>query len=185
MAVEIKLNGFDVLANRLREIAPALRKRVIQNSLNAGARLIRDKARSNFTTAFRKNTSKLPYRLSGTVKKAIRARISKVSKRDGDLGAFVNVLPLKRTKAAYNGRTKIDPKDPFYWRWLEFGWNPNGGKNRSSRQKRSHRLLKGSRIPGAKFLTRASSEFPRALKVFQTQVGAWLDKVNQTGQVQP
>ena len=55
-------------------------------------------------------------RQPGTVRKAITVRTSKVARRNGDLGVYVNVRPAKGGQ-----RGKYSPTDPFYWRWLEFG----------------------------------------------------------------
>ena len=157
MGAEIKLEGFDELAKKLREIVPAMRKRVVRNALAAGARLVRDEARRNAPVLQLKNAS--PYRAAGTVKKAISARVSKVARRAGDIGAFVNVRPAKAGQ-----RGSKSPRDSFYWRFLEFG---------------TRKMAK------REFLKPAAAKLPAALEIFKTQVGRWLDKLNDGGKVQP
>lgn len=157
MGAEIKLEGFDELAKKLREIVPAMRKRVVRNALAAGARLVRDDARRNAPVLQLKNAS--PYRAAGTVKKAISARTSKVARRAGDIGAFVNVRPAKAGQ-----RGAKSPRDSFYWRFLEFG---------------TRKMAK------REFLQPAAAKLPAALEIFKTQVGRWLDKLNDGGKVQP
>ena len=180
MGAEIKIEGFDELAKKLREIVPAMRKRVIRNALSAGARLVRDEARRNAPVLQLKNAS--PYRAAGTVKKAISARVSKRDRKVGDIGAFVNVLPAKgakfktstrkffgikirtRTQTRVSQRGAKSPTDPFYWRFLEFG---------------TRKMAK------REFLKPAAAKLPAALEIFKTQVGRWLDKLNDGGKVQP
>jgi HK97 gp10 family phage protein len=157
MAGEVKLEGFDVLAARLRAIVPAMRKRVIRNALSAGARLVRDEAKRKVPVLQKVFSAK--YRAAGTVKKAIRVRTSKVARRAGDVGVFVNVKPARSGQRGARSRT-----DPFYWRFLEFG----------TRKMRARPFLRG-----------ADNKFPQAVAVFQAQVGRWLDKVNQAGKVEP
>ena len=194
MAVEVKLTGFDELAKKLREIVPAMRKRVVRNALAAGARLVRDEARlirdkpgvlrrqaqaGNPSPKIKKPNR---YRAEGTVKKAISARVSKRDRKVGDIGAFVNVLPAKgakfktstrkffgikirtRTQTRVSQRGAKSPTDPFYWRFLEFG---------------TRKMAK------REFLKPAAAKLPAALEIFKTQVGRWLDKLNDGGKVQP
>lgn len=157
MGAEVKLEGFDVLAQRLRAIVPAMRKRVIRNALSAGARLVRDDAKRRVPVL--QSIARAPYRSPGTVKKAIRVRTSKVARRNGDIGVFVNVKPAPGAQRGAKSRT-----DPFYWRFLEFG----------TRKMRAR-----------PFLAASAGKFPQALEIFKAQVGRWLDKVNQSGKVQP
>lgn len=173
-----QLQGFDELAAKLRAIAPALRKKALRNALAAGARVVRDEARAAAPVLSRP----VPYRTAGLVKKSIVVRTSKVARRAGDVGVFVNVRPAKgarfrtqttrllgarlrtrvQTRASLRGARS--PVDPFYWRFLEFG----------TRKMRAR-----------PFLQRAAKKLPQALRVFQAQVGQWFDKTNATGKVTP
>ena len=157
MAVEVKLEGFDQLQKLLREIVPAMRKKVIRNALAAGARIVRDEAKRNVPVL--QNQFRAPYRSAGTVKKAIRVRSSKVARRAGDIGVFVNVKPAPPAQRGAKSRT-----DPYYWRFLEFG------------------TKKMTKRP---FLVPAVGKFPQALEEFKTQVGRWLEKLNATGKATP
>ena len=202
MAVEVKIEGFDELARKLRELAPAMRKRVLRNALSAGARLVRDEAKRKAPVL--NGTRKAPYRKPGTVKNAIKVRISKVASRGGDVGVFVNVKPLNKSaikafKASGGGSGYKNPNDPFYWRWLEFGRNARAGQSARTRVARIKRagsvLVKGirarralrgvGRIQPFGFLQSGAKRLPEALKIFQTQVGGWIEKVNRTGKVIP
>lgn len=157
MDAEVKLAGIDELVEKLRELAPAMRKRVLRNALSAGARLVRDEAKRNAPVL--SSSIKAPFRKSGTLKAAIRVRASKTTRRTGDIGVFVNVRPAK---AAARGAK--NPADPFYWRFLEFGTRKMSARS---------------------FLRPAADKLSDALAVFQLQVGRWIEKVNASGRVDP
>ena len=179
MAVDTQqIKGFDDLSAKLRGIAPALRKKAVRNALAAGARLVRDAARASAPVL----SKPVPYRTPGLVKKSIVVRTSKVAKRAGDVGVFVNVRPAKgarfssktrrllgvkvrtRTQTRVSLRGARSPFDPFYWRFLEFGT---------------------SKMRARPFLSVGASKLPAALSVFQVQIAKWFDKTNASGKVNP
>ena len=180
MVAEVKIEGFDELAKKLRELVPAMRKRVIRNALSAGARLVRDEAKRNAPVL--SASVKAPYRKPGTVRDAIRVRTSKQARKEGDIGVFVNVVPAKgakfksvtsnyivlkvkrRVQTRTSQRGAKSRNDPFYWRFLEFGTN---------------------KMAAHPFLQKAAAKLPAALKVFEAQVGRWIEKVNASGKVTP
>jgi len=156
--VTVRVHGLEDLKRKLQEIPRALRRRVLRNALAAGARVVRDEAKRN-APVLALNGRRVPYRKPGTVRDAIRVRTSKQARRAGDVGVFVNVRPAKGAD-----RGAKSPRDPFYWRWLEFG--KKGARKRE-------------------FLRPASTRLPDALRIFQQAVGRWFSKVNSTGRVQP
>lgn len=124
MVVEAKVRGIPELKAALKSLPEKLRKRALRNALAAGARIVRDDARQRAPVL--SNAMRAPYRTPGTVRSAISVRTSKVARRSGDVGVFVNVRPLKaKAVAAFKGatgrRAAQNPRDPFYWRFLEFG----------------------------------------------------------------
>lgn len=157
MGAEVKLEGFDELAAKLRSIAPAMRKKVLRNALSAGARLVRDEAKR--TVPVLSGGSKAPYRKPATVKTAIRVRTSKAERRAGNVGVFVNVKPAKSNERGAKSRN-----DPFYWRFLEFGTK---------------------KMAPRPFLKPAANRLDAALEIFKAQVSRWIEKVNATGKVIP
>ncbi len=157
MAVNNSVHGIEDLKAKLLAITPALRKRVLRNALSAGARVVRDEAKRNVPVLA--SAVRAPYRAPGTVKKAIRVRSSKIARRSGDVGVFVNVKPAKSGARGAKSRT-----DPFYWRFLEFG----------TRKMRARPFLKS-----------AADKFPQALAIFQSAAIKWFDKVNSTSKVTP
>ena len=116
--VQVKVQGLDELKAILRGMPDRLRKRALRNALAAGGRVFRDEARRLtpvLPAPIYKATGGMR-RAPGTVRKAITVRTSKLARRRGDVGVFVNVRPAK---GAMRGANK--PFDPFYWKFLEFG----------------------------------------------------------------
>ena len=158
MAVDTQqLHGFDDLIAKLRAIAPALRKKALRNALAAGARLVRDDAKRQVPVL--SATMKTPYRTPGLLKKSIAVRTSKVARRAGDVGVFVNVRPAKAGQRGAKSKT-----DPFYWRFVEFGT---------------------AKMRARPFLQEGAKKLPEALGVFKTAIGKWFAKTNATGKVAP
>lgn len=173
----VRMEGLDDLKNKLLALPRQMRTRVLRNALSAGARIVRDDAKRNAPTLSAENRS-APFRKPGTVREAIRVRVSKRDRRAGDVGVFVNVKPAKAEQRGAKSKA-----DPFYWRWLEWGWNPA----RRGESKRSRRALNKSgspkRVQGRKFLTNSAGKLGQALGVFQEQFGRWIEKVNASGKV--
>lgn len=120
----VKVSGVEDIKAELRALPPKLRKRALMNALRAAGRVFRDEARRLTPVlsvpVYRKGVK---IREPGTVRKALSVRTSKIIRRQGDLGVFVNVRPLKKGQRGANS-----PADPFYWRWLEFGKTGYSGR---------------------------------------------------------
>lgn len=177
--------GIPDLRQALADLPEKLRKRVLRNGLAAGGRVVRDAAKASAPVL----RTSAPYRTPGTVRGAISVRTSKQARREGNVGVFINVRPAKGgAKGAKTG------KDPFFWRWQEFGWTPysgprkgQAGKANKAERRRSRASGKagGVQIPGIKFLTNAASKLPQALQVFIAKVGPAIQKLNQGKNAQP
>ena len=154
MAVEVK--GLAELKRKFEEIPKVLRRRVLRNALAEGARLVRDEAKRNAPVL--QNAMKAPYRSKGTVKNAIKVRTSKMDTRAGNVGVFVNVRPAK-----VGNRGAKNPNDPFYWRWLEFGWKPRG---------------KGAKVAGKEFMQEGAKKLDAALTAFEDNIARWMNKID-------
>lgn len=163
MAVEFntRITGADEAISALKALVPKLRRRIVRNSLAAGARVFRDTAKRlapvlRTTTYSGASAIKRGVRKPGTLRNAIRVRTSKRATRAGDVGVFVNVVPAKG--AARGARS---PTDPFYWRFVEFGT----------------RLMRG-----ANFLTIAGrTKGGEALRVIVATLGPQIQKMNTKG----
>lgn len=175
-----KVSGIPDLRAALAAIPPKLRVRALRNALAAGARLVQRAARgktpviSASALAVRKG-----YRKPGTVQKAISVRTSKIARRSGDVGVFVNVKPAKA-----GSRGAKNPNDPFYWRWLNWGWNParkSDGLGRAGVKFRAKLNKSGAakRIPGAEFLEAGAAQLGAALQAFIKSAGPAIKKLNK------
>ncbi len=151
----VEIRGLEELRTALLSLGPKLRKRAIRNALAAAARIIRDAARAG--TPLLKTPNR--FRTRGTVRNAISVRTSKVARRAGDIGVFVNVRPAKGA-----ARGAKSPTDPFYWRWLEFG----AGKNSFHVFTQPSHMLRNA----------ATSKAGEALKKFETTLGPQVQKLN-------
>ena len=151
--ISAKVRGIPELKAALAGLVPKLRRQVLRNALAAGARIVRDEARRRAPVL--QPTLRAPYRKPETVRKAISVRTSKVARRAGDVGVFVNVRPAKRGQ-----RGAKNKNDPFYWRFLEFGT-----KHMAARP----------------FLQAGAGRLMQALEKFKAVIGPQIDKMNKKG----
>lgn len=198
--------GIPDLRQALKDLPEKLRKRALRNALAAGARIVRDDAKAHAPILKEAN----PYRKAGTMRDAISVRTSKMARREGNVGVFVNVKPYKGgrkgegtfkqlqvykragrlvSRAVSQNSSRFNPKDPYYWRWIEFGWTPARGKRGELNSKggdvgkiaRRRARMKGApaQVPGVKFLTNAANKFPQAIPVIFRNIVAFLKKLNE------
>lgn len=172
------VQGIPDLKEALQGIVPKLRVRALRNALAAGMRLVQRKAITEAPAlpvtalAVRKG-----YRTPGLLKKRMSVRSSKVARRAGDVGVFVNVRPAKgatfktttyrlaglvtrtRRQTGASQRGAKNPNDPYYWKFVEFG-TKTGTK-------------------AAKFLQQGAQQLPAALQVFLSKIGPAIQKLNK------
>lgn len=153
------VSGLDELKRKLAEIPKAMRRRVLRNALAAGAREVRDTARRAAPVLSLVASLKAPYRKPGTVKQAISVRTSKLDRKDGNVGVFVNVRPAKK-----GARGAKSPNDPFYWRFLEFGTKKMAARS---------------------FMQGATDRLPQALRIFEERIAKWVNETDASGKVKP
>lgn len=176
--IEVKVNGLDELRQALAGIVPKLRVRALRNALAAGARVVQKAVRARVPVinpgsyAVRKG-----YRTPGLVRQAVSVRTSKVARRAGDVGVFVNVRPAKgakystttqsllglkhkvRTLKRASQRGAKSPLDPYYWRFVNFGTRTG--------------------VRAAKFLQAGGQALPAALDAFLRAIGPAFAKLNK------
>lgn len=178
--IEARVTGVEDLRRELAALVPKLRKRAIRQALAAGARLVRNAAQRATPVLSPGDPAVLRGRRKpGTVRKAIAVRTSKVARRRGDIGVFVNVRPAKAGQ-----RGGKNPADPFYWRWLAYGWNPAAGKGRFGRaakrdRRRLNQIAAAKRVPGVKFLEAGARELGAALAVIMPALQRAIAKLNR------
>jgi len=180
--LDANVRGLPELKAALLAIPDKLRFRALRTALAAGARVVQKEARRltpvlKLTTRSGQRAYRKGLRKPRTVQQAISVRTSKVAKRRGDVGVFVNVRPAKGLARGANS-----PRDPFYWRWLDKGWNP-AGRDRSAAGKRERRRLAQSgapkRKPGAFFIRGAATKLDAALQVFLQKILPAIQKLNK------
>jgi HK97 gp10 family phage protein len=180
MGVEAKVTGLPDFKRQLLALPEKLRKRALRNALAAGARVVRDAARVQTPVLSSGNALKAPYRTPGLVRKSIVVRTSKRDRREGNVGVFVNVRPAKG--GARGAKSK---SDPFYWRWLEFGWNPasrgTGGRGKAGKaQRRKLNKSTDAKIrSGFRFLQAGANRLNEALRIFTEKLRPAIDKLNR------
>ena len=175
-----KVQGIPDLRAALKGIVPKLRVRALRNALAAGARVVQKAARAATPVLSASAPAVLRgHRKPGTVRKAISVRTSKLARRKGDVGVFVNVRPAKK-----GARGAKNPNDPFYWRFIEFGTQAHRKGSKSSYTSRgkliTRRHRRGSSATKAfRFLQTGAGKLPEALGVFLRTIGPQIAKLNK------
>ncbi len=170
--VSVRISGIDDLNRALADITPQLRKKVLLNALRKAARVVSGAAKAAAPVLSRPH----PYRTRGLVKRRISVRTSKIARRAGDVGVFINVKPApgarfrttrsrflgittsRRTLVKKSQRGAQSATDPYYWRFLEFG----------TRKMRAR-----------PFLQPAADKLPEALAGFEAEVIPAIEKLNR------
>lgn len=191
MAVEISrfgdgitatVRGLPDLKAALLAIPQAFRLRVLRTALREGAKIVQRAARAKTPTLRTPN----PYRTKGLLKRKISIRQSKHARQRGNVGVFVNVKPApgakfklgsgifgsgigrKRTMFKASQRGAKSKLDPFYWRFINWGWRPHG---------------KGAKQGGKQFLEEGAKALPAALDRIETYIEGTVRQMNERNAV--
>ena len=171
----VNVRGIEDLKAELRAFPPKLRKRALMTALKAAGRVFRDEARRltpllDTNTKAGKRAVAKGIRTPGLVRQKLSVRPSKIIRRQGDLGVFVNVRPAQGAKVRKVGGKRIgvrvserganNPRDPFYWRWIEFG-------------------KKG--FAGVGMLQTAAKKASSAIAAFERTLGPLVQRLNRKG----
>lgn len=162
MASNVEILGIEKLKFALENVEKVLRTRVVRESLKLGAKAVQKEIRKNVPLL--KKNSKTKTRTRGLVKSKVSVRPSGIDKRKGDIGVFVNVRPAKG--ASLGAKSK---KDPFYWKFINYGWSP--GNRQKKNKKGKLRVVKqpAYSIRGAKFMESGAKKLPESLKIIETE----------------
>lgn len=180
---QVSIEGLDELKAALLALPNKLRRRALTNALKAGARLVQARARSRTPVLDIGNPASAAalrrgVRGVGTVRKAISVRSSKQSRREGNVGVFVNVRPAKSGR-----RGTYSPSDPFYWRWLNFGRKAATRRFKLAGRRRSSGIKRRSQTgayAGARFLEAGAAVLMDALNKFKAVLGPQIARLNIT-----
>jgi HK97 gp10 family phage protein len=117
----IRINGLDDALRELRELPRKLRLGALRKGLRAAGRVIQVDARTKAPVL----QQATPYRTRGLVRRSITVRASRLARKRGDVGVYVTVKRLtgKQITAGKASGFGVgrNPKDPFYFRFLEMG----------------------------------------------------------------
>jgi hypothetical protein len=170
------VKGIPELREALLGLPAKLRRRALMNALRAAGRVVQKRAREVAPRLKHPVKGRTP----GLLVKKISVRTSKLARKAGDAGVFINVRP-----AAKGQRGRNSPTDPFYWRWIEFGWNPAGrhtGGLRGNAGKRYRRRLNASQSAkirtGWRFLEAGGKVLDAALAKFIATIGPQIERLN-------
>lgn len=115
-SIEFQLAGLSETLKQLKDFPILVRDRMLYKALRAGGLVVRNAAVGEAPIGPRVVRGGRVIRLPGTLRNAIAVRKSKVDFAAGNVGVFVNVRPAKGLN-----RGGLNPNDPFYWRWVNFG----------------------------------------------------------------
>jgi len=173
-SVSVKVNGIDELKRALAALPSKLRRKVLTKALRAGAKVVQKAARAATPVL----ASPTAYRTRGLLKRKLSVRVSKESRRQGNVGVFVNVKPLK------NGGAK-NPLDPYYWRFAAFGTKAHTIKPKTAKGLAfGGRVVKQVRHPGSKpsnFMQAGADALPAALAAFEREAIPAIEALNTRG----
>ena len=150
-SVKVTLNGIDELKKALAALPGKLRRKVLVKALRAGAKEVQKAAR----VAVPVLSAPSPYRTKGLLKRKIGVRVSKESRRAGDVGVFINVKPAASGQRGANSKL-----DPYYWRFVEFGTK---------------------KMTARPFMQPAADALPAALAAFEREAVPAIEALNTRG----
>jgi len=150
-SVSVKVAGIDELKRALAALPSKIRRKALTKALRAGAKVVQKAARAAVPVLATPNA----YRTKGLLKRKISVRVSKESRRAGDVGVFVNVKP-----AAKSARGATNRLDPYYWRFVEFGTK---------------------KMTARPFMAPAADALPQALAAFEREAVPAIEALNKRG----
>lgn len=116
----VKVEGLSQIHKALSELGRKVSNKIAVKAMREGGKIVREQARQNAPVL----SQSTPYRRAGTLKKAIKSS-TKVLK-NGKIGTVIRVKGLTakqigafKAKNASSGA--YNPKDQYYWRFVEFG----------------------------------------------------------------
>lgn len=116
----VKVEGLSQIHKALSELGSKVSNKIAVKAMREGGKIVREQARQNAPVL----SQSTPHRRAGTLKKAIKSS-TKVLK-NGKIGTVIRVKELtakqiETFKVRSGKKGALNPKDPYYWRFLEFG----------------------------------------------------------------
>ena len=163
MASNVEILGIEKLKFALENVEKKLRTKAVKDALILGAGPVAKQMRKN-VPVLKTRKSKTKTRTRGLVKSRIKIRTSSVDRRKKDIGVFVNVKPAPKGQRGAKSKT-----DPFYWKFINYGWSP-GNRQKTTKRKKP-RTVKAPlySIRGVKFIESGATKLPESLKIIEAE----------------
>lgn len=200
--VMVQLRGLAEFRAKLATLPAKVQRGELRSMMRDAMRLVRDSARGHAPKLDKPVLGKggTPRRLPGTLRKAISVRTSKAADKAGNVGVFVNVRPLEGNVYRGRGRNRVlvkqsqrgadNPRDPYYWRWMEFGTqmrrSVRGKRIKLDRKWTFYPATTGAnrgRVRATEFLQKAAKTLGAAVKKFEQSFQGWAAKADRTGRI--
>lgn len=174
--VKVEVKGIDELKRALAALPSKIRRKALVKALRAGAKVVQKAARAAVPVL----ASAAPYRTKGLLRKKLTVRVSKESRRAGNVGVFVNIKPASRGDSG--ARSKLDP---YYWRFVAFSTKAHTIKPKTAKGLAfGGRVVKMVKHPGSKgsnFLEAGGNALPQALAAFEREAIPAIEALNKPG----
>lgn len=163
MASNVEILGIEKLKFALENVEKKLRTKAVKDALILGAGPVAKQMRKN-VPVLKTRKSKTKTRTRGLVRRSIKIRTSSVDRRKKDIGVFVNVKPAPKGQRGAKSKT-----DPFYWKFINYGWSP-GNRQKTTKRKKP-RTVKAPlySIRGVKFIESGATKLPESLKIIEAE----------------
>ncbi len=143
MAVESQVLGLQEISRKLREVPLKLERKVLQQALRAGATVIRKEAQRLVPVRTGNIKRNIVVRRSRNTRNSVYVGVRRLSKKQ--------ISAMKSRASAKGKALRVDPRDPYYWWFIEFGF--------------VHAGEPATVVPGSRFMTRAFETRKRAAVV--------------------
>lgn len=161
MASNVEILGIEKLKFALENVEKKLRTKAVKDALKLGAVPVAKQMRKN-VPVLKTRKSKTKTRTRGLVRSSIKIRTSSVDRRKKDIGVFVNVKPAPKSQRGARSKT-----DPFYWKFINYGWSPGNRKKTTKRKKARTVKAPLYSIRGVKFIESGATKLPESLKIIE------------------
>lgn len=178
------ITGLGDLKANFKKLGEAMERRVARAMVASGGAVLKKEAKQLAQVYGLKRTGALLKNIvikresaapAGTAQYNLGVRHGRnLTKKQKTVGAS-----LKRNRA---GRVQVRYKDdPFYWRYLEFGWIPRGPgqslKGGAKRKAEARKASSGRKIPGRSFIEKAlTNKRQQAIDAMAERLQRELDK---------
>ena len=120
MMGDIKISGLAELSQCLKALEKNVGKRIARKAMNAGAMELKQEIKHRVPIL----KEKVPHRRKGTLKRNIRSKTKVLRNGQVKTRSWVKSLSGKKVSAfkqATGKNAALNPNDPFYWWFVEFG----------------------------------------------------------------